>query len=95
MANMNVSPQQVQMAASAGVQLLQVDDLAVPLVIAKNGALQVLEGLLGAIARGELIVSPNPELAEKEPTNDPPDGDKKEPQRRGNLKPVKDSDKVN
>lgn len=94
MANMNVSPQQIQMAASAGVQLLQVDDLAVPLVIAKNGALQVLEGLLGAIARGELVVGPNPDLAEKEPTNDPPN--EKEPQGkgRGNLKPVKD-DKVN
>ncbi len=92
MANMNVTPAQVQMAASAGVQLLQVDDLAVPLVIAKNGALQVLEGLLGAIARGELVVSPNPELAENQPPPDSPDGDKKEPRR---LKPVKDSDKAN
>ena len=96
MANMNVTPQQVQMAASAGVQLLQVDDLAVPLVISKSGALGVLENLLGAIARGELIVSPNPELAANQPPPDPPDGEKKEPQRkgRGNLKPVKD-DKVN
>ncbi|KKN76744.1 hypothetical protein LCGC14_0367150 [marine sediment metagenome] len=94
MANMNVTPAQVQMAASAGVQLLQVDDLAVPLVISKSGALGMLENLLGAIARGELIVSPNPELAANQP--DPPDDGKKEPQGkgRGNLKPVKD-DKVN
>ena len=94
MANTNVTPQQVQMAASAGVQLLQVDDLAVPLSISKSGALGMLENLLGAIARGELIVSPNPELAANQP--DPPDDGKKEPQGkgRGNLKPVKD-DKVN
>ena len=94
MANMNVTPAQVQMAASAGVQLLQVDDLAVPLSISKSGALGMLENLLGAIARGELIVSPNPELAANQP--DPPDDGKKEPQGkgRGNLKPVKD-DKVN
>lgn len=92
MANMNVTPQQVQMAASAGAQLLQVDDLAVPLVISKNGALQVLEGLLGAIARGELIVSPNPELAENQPQPDPPPGEEKQPRR---LKPVKDGDKAN
>ena len=95
MANMNVTPAQVQMAASSGVQLLQVDDLAVPLSISKNGALGMLENLLGAIARGELIVSPNPELAANQPQPDPPDGEK-EPQGkgRGNLKPVKD-DKVN
>jgi hypothetical protein len=92
MANMNVTPAQVQMAASAGVQLLQVDDLAVPLSISKSGALGMLENLLGAIARGELIVSPNPELAANQSPdpNDTPD-DKKEPRR---LKPVKD-DKVN
>ena len=94
MANMNVTPAQVQMAASAGVQLLQVDDLAVPLSISKSGALGMLENLLGAIARGELIVSPNPELAANQPPDDPPG--EKEPQGkgRGNLKPVKD-DKVN
>jgi hypothetical protein len=95
MANMNVTPAQVQMAASAGVQLLQVDDLAVPLSISKSGALGMLENLLGAIARGELIVSPNPELAAKQETDPPPDGEK-EPggKGKGKLKSVSD-DKVN
>ena len=93
MANMNVTPQQVQMAASAGAQLLKIDDLPVPMVLAKSGALSVLEGLLGAIARGELIVSPNPELAENQPPPDPPDG-KKESEGKGKLKSVTD-DKVN
>lgn len=93
MANMNVSPQQVQMAASAGVQLLQVDDLAVPLVISKNGALQVLEGLLGAIARGELVVSPNPELAANQPDKDPDSPDDTKVPRR--LKPVKGNPEAN
>ncbi len=95
MANMNVTPAQVQMAASSGVQLLQVDDLAVPLSISKNGALGMLENLLGAIARGELIVSPNPELAANQPQPDPPDGEKEpEGKGKGKLKSVTD-DKVN
>jgi hypothetical protein len=92
MANMNITPQQVQMAASAGAQLLKIDDLPVPMVLAKSGALSVLEGLLGAIARGELIVSPNPDLVEKQP--DPPDDGEKEPKGKGKLKSVTD-DKVN
>ena len=46
MANMNVTPAQIQMAAAAGVQLLQVDDLKVPLIISKGGALSILEGFL-------------------------------------------------
>jgi len=93
MANMNVTPAQIQMAAAAGVQLLQVDDLKVPLIISKGGALSILEGFLGSIARGELILTEPPKPDEQQP--DPPDG-KKEPQGkgRGNLKPVKD-DKVN
>jgi hypothetical protein len=62
------------------------------MVLAKSGALSVLEGLLGAIARGELIVSPNPDLAEKQP--DPPDDGEKEPKGKSKLKSVSD-DKVN
>jgi len=92
MTNMNVTPAQIQMAASAGVQLLQVDDLAVPLVISKSGALGMLEGLLGALARGELVCVPNPELAENKPNKDPDSPDDTKVPRR--LKPVKD-DKVN
>lgn len=94
MANMNVTPAQIQMAAAAGVQLLEIKDLPVPMVIAKSGALSILEGFLGSIARGELILTepPKPDAQQPDPS---PDG-KKEPQGkgRGNLKPVKD-DKVN
>lgn len=62
MAQHEVSPVQIQMAAAAGQRLLQEKDLPVPLEIAKSGALGMLEGVLGAIARGELIVqAPEPE----------------------------------
>lgn len=72
MAQQEVSPVQIQMAAAAGQRLLQEKDLAVPLEIAKSGALGVLEGLLGAIARGELVVSAAPEQeGDGEPTNPP------------------------
>lgn len=74
MANQEVSPVQIQMAAAAGVQLLGIKELQVPLEIAKGGALAILEGMLGAIARGELVVGPNPELQQPgAPT--PPEGD--------------------
>jgi hypothetical protein len=88
MANMNVTPQQIQMAASAGVQLLQVDDLPVPLIIAKGGALSILESFLGSIARGELILTepPKPEEAPVDPDE--------EGKGKGKLKSVQD-DKVN
>lgn len=69
-----VTPVQVQMAASAGVELLAIKDLPVPMSIAKSGALSVLDGLLQAIARGELVVGPNPELQEK-PSDDPSGAD--------------------
>lgn len=58
MAKQQVTGVQVQMAASAGVKLLQVDDLPVPMIIAKGGALGVLEGMLGALANGELVLTP-------------------------------------
>ena len=58
MAKQEVSPVQVQMAASAGVRLLQIDDLQVPMSIAKSGALNVLEGMLQALAVGELVLGP-------------------------------------
>jgi hypothetical protein len=68
MAKQEVTAVQVQMAASAGVKLLQVDDLPVPMHIAKSGALSVLEGLLGALASGEVVLAPpppqNPQVAE-------------------------------
>ncbi len=58
MAKQEVTAVQVQMAAAAGVKLLQVDDLPVPMSIAKSGALSILEGMLQALANGEVILSP-------------------------------------
>lgn len=63
MAKTEVTPVQVQMAAAAGVKLLQVDDLPVPLATAKSGALGVLEGILTALANGEVVLA-NPEPVE-------------------------------
>ena len=61
MAKQEVTAQQVQIAAAAGVELLQVEDLPVPLGVAKSGALGVLEGMLTALANGEVILAnPNP-----------------------------------
>lgn len=60
MAKQEVTAAQVQMAAAVGVRLLQVDDLPVPMSIAKSGALSILEGVLGALANGEVILVPPP-----------------------------------
>ena len=60
MAKQEVTAVQVQMAAAAGVKLLQIDDLPVPMSIAKSGALSILEGLLGALANGEVVLAPPP-----------------------------------
>jgi len=62
MAKTEVSAQQVQMAAAAGVELLANKDLPVPLSVAKTGALGILEGMLTAIANGEVVLAqPQPE----------------------------------
>lgn len=71
MSMQEVSPVQIQMACAAGTKLLQVDDLPVPLELAKSGALGVLEGLLSAIARGELVVQQAEQAADGEPTPGP------------------------
>ncbi len=60
MAKQEVTAVQIQMAAAAGVKLLQVDDLPVPMSIAKSGALSVLEGMLQALAQGEVVLGPAP-----------------------------------
>lgn len=60
MAKQEVTAIQVQMAAAAGVKLLQVDDLPVPMNIAKSGALSILEGILQALAQGEVVLGPAP-----------------------------------
>ncbi|HUW44269.1 MAG TPA: hypothetical protein VMW50_00585 [Dehalococcoidia bacterium] len=57
MAKTEVSAVQIQMAAAAGVKLLQVDDLPVPLSVAKSGALGILEGMLAALANGEVVLA--------------------------------------
>lgn len=61
MAKQEVSAVQIQMAAAAGVKLLQVEDLPVPLSVAKSGALGVLEGMLQALANGEVILAAPPQ----------------------------------
>lgn len=83
MAKQEVSAVQVQMAAAAGVKMLQQDDLMVPLSVSKSGALGVLEGLLQALASGEVVLAqpqpqnigeggPKPAMA---PVETPPQGD--------------------
>ena len=63
MAKTEVSAQQIAMAAAAGVRLLQEEDLPVPLSVAKSGALGILEGMLQALANGEVILA-NPPVPE-------------------------------
>ena len=63
MAKQEISAVQIQMAAAAGVELLKVEDLPVPLKVAKSGALGILEGMLGALVSGEVVLA-NPEPAE-------------------------------
>ena len=63
MAKQEISAVQIQMAAAAGVELLKVEDLPVPLKVAKSGALGILEGMLQALASGEVVLA-NPEPAE-------------------------------
>ena len=65
MPKQEVTPAQVALAAAAGVKLLQVEDLPVPLSIAKTGALGILESMLTALASGEVVLA-NPQA---------PDGD--------------------
>ena len=51
---MKVGPQQIQAAAAAGAELLADKDLRVPL--GNAGPLNLLQGLLGAVVRGELLM---------------------------------------
>lgn len=83
MAKQEVTPVQVQMAAAAGVKLLQVDDLPVPLIVAKTGALGILEGMLQALANGELVLTQPqaaPPLPEGLGTGAPAKGDEDAPE---------------
>lgn len=76
MAKQEITAVQVQMAAAAGAKLLQQDDLQVPLSVAKSGALGLLEGMLQALANGEVVLAQAPaapELPEGLGTGDPKD----------------------
>ena len=82
MAKTEVTPVQIQMAAAAGVKLLQQDDLMVPLQVAKSGALSVLEGVLTGLANGDVVlanaqdvenISPPPIDPPSAPVENPPD----------------------
>ena len=90
MAKQEVTAVQVQMAAAAGVKLLQVDDLPVPLAVAKSGALGVLESMLQALANGDIVLGPPPQVPELPKSlgagapEDPPEGDPQPPKEGGN-----------
>ncbi len=80
MAKQEISAVQVQMAAAAGVKMLQQDDLMVPLSVSKSGALGLLEGMLQALANGEVVLTNAPEqpalpdgLGAGAPPADPPE----------------------
>ncbi len=85
MAKTEVTAVQVQMAASAGVKLMQVDDLPVPLSVAKSGALGILEGILQALASGEVVLTPPapPQAAVPALPDAPPKRDAKPPKKKG------------
>lgn len=85
MAKTEVTAVQVQMAAAAGVKLMQVDDLPVPMSVAKSGALGILEGILQALANGEVILAPPQEQKAAVPATPdaPPKKDTKPPKKAG------------
>lgn len=90
MAKQEITPVQIQMAAAAGVKLLQVDDLPVPLVVAKTGALGILEGMLQALANGEVVLSQPPVATPGPGQGDPaPTPDKDTPEGVTPIKEVK------
>lgn len=67
MSQMSASPQQIQAAAAAGVELLSDKDLRVPLGVSMGGQLGILSGMLNAIAQGELVLmkpEPAPSMAD-------------------------------
>ena len=85
MAKTEVTAVQVQMAAAAGVKIMQVDDLPVPMSVAKSGALGILEGILQALASGEVILTPPlpPQPAVPATPDAPPKKGAKPPKKKG------------
>ena len=67
-----IGPQQIKAAAAAGAELLADKDLKVPLASASQ--LNLLQGLLSAVVRGELVVVGAEEAAKFQapPTPDAP-----------------------
>ncbi len=81
MAKQEVNAVQIQMAAAAGCRLLEIKDLPVPLEVAKSGALGVLEGMLQALANGEVVLTnaPDPNATVEVPAKPPLTPGLKEP----------------
>ena len=55
--NMQITPEQVQMAAAAGLQILNDRDLKVPVAVAKNGSVGILESILLALNSGNVVLA--------------------------------------
>lgn len=74
----SLSPQQVQLAAQSGVALIAQGKVDVPSDMAMNGTLQVLNGILSALAQGTAILT-NPEMIQKLQANQKPAPKPKKP----------------
>ena len=70
----DLNPQQIQIAANAGVTLLNTPGAVnVPSPMAVSGAVRVLMQLLMAIANGEVrVINAPPQLADAPPPAEPP-----------------------
>lgn len=53
---MNVSQEQIKLAAAAGLALLKDEDLKVPIHLAMNGVLGLLQLVLQGVVNGEVVV---------------------------------------
>jgi len=72
MQKVNLEPQQILRAAQAGMQLLQTPGAVnVPGPLAISGDVQILNALLGAIARGEVQVVNAPSQVPALPPSEP------------------------
>ena len=70
MAQVNVTPEQIQSACQAGVKLLTNDErVNCPPSMAMNGELALVVGILTSLATGQAVLSNAPE-ADQAPAND-------------------------
>lgn len=65
-------PSQHMLGAAAGVELLSLKDLEVPLRISIGGQLSVLLAMLNAITKGELVVVPPNMVIQEEAQEEAP-----------------------